>query len=535
MIPAARRSAAVKKLRRLVSVLLFLAGPALLADVPGVYAIRGGTVHPVSGPAIDGGTVLIRGGLIEAVGANVTIPPDATTIDATGAHVYPGLFDAQTFLGFAPPVKSSGPGSERASEPTPDSLAVRSMKFSEDDVDAGRANGVTTILTAPTSGIFNGQSVILNLGTGPLESRVIKSPAAMQISFNTRPTWTYPDSLMGVMSYLRQTFLDATQHAEAREIYERSPAGLRRPEDSAALEALRPAIRRELPVVFLADSANMIQRAQTLGRELNLRYVISGARGAYALPAELKNVPVLVSVKWPAAPADKEDREDQPLRVIRDRQLAPTTPAVLAKNGVTFALVSNPGKAGDFIPGIRKAIENGLSAEDALRATTLTPARIFGVDRQLGSLERGKIANVVIADRPIFTKEAKVTRVFVDGREVRLPAADAKKGDTATPATPIDGTWSLTVRAPQGNVSIQVTLRAEVGRLSGTFSGDRGSGDIRSGSFDGTAFDFTISANAQNEAEASDWVFTGTIADRTMTGTVNTTIGNFEFSGSKSE
>lgn len=519
----------MKIVRQLVAALLFLAAPALLADAPDVYAIRGGTVHPVSGPAVENGIVVIRGGLIEAVGANVAIPPDATTIDATGTHVYPGLFDAQTFLGFAP-VK----GSDKASEPAPDSLAVRNLKFSEDDVDAGRANGVTTIVTAPTSGIFNGQSVVLNLGAGPLESRVIKSPAAMQISFNTRPTWTYPDSLMGVMAYIRQTFLDATQYAEGREIYERAPAGLRRPQENASLEALRPALRRELPVVFIADSENMIRRAQTLARELNLRYIISGARSAYGLGADLKDVPVLVSVKWPEKPADKEDREDQPLRVIRDRQLAPTTPAVLAKNGVTFALVSNPGKAGDFIPGIRKAIENGLSADDALRATTLTPARIFGVDRQLGSLERGKIANVVVADRPIFTKDAKITRLFVDGRELRLPAPDEKKSDTSA-ATPIDGSWALTVRAPQGNVSIQVTLRAEVGRLTGTFSGDRGSGDIRSGSFDGTAFDFTISANAQNEAEASDWVFAGTLADKTMTGTVNTTIGNFEFSGSKSE
>lgn len=513
---------------RSIAILFFVAAPTLLADAPGVYAIRGATVHPVSGPVLDGGTVIIRNGLIEAVGANLAIPADATTIDATGAHVYPGLIDAQTFLGFAP-VKG-----EKTGEPTPDSLAIRNLKIAEDDLDAGRAIGVTTVVTAPSAGIFNGQSVVMNLGSGPAESRVIKSPAAMQISFNTRPTWTWPDSLMGVIAFLRQSFLDAQQHAAAREVYERAPAGLRRPPESPGLEALRPVLRRELPVVFLADSAEMMRRAQALAKEFDLRPIISGGRQAYAMPAELKNVPVLVSVKWPVAPSDKDDRRDQPLRVIRDRQLAPTTPAVLAKNGVQFALVSNPGKAGDFIPGIRKAMENGLSADDALRATTLTPARIFGVDRQLGSLERGKIANVVIVDRPIFAKDAKVTRVFIDGRELRLPAPDEKK-DTATPATAIDGTWSLTVRAPQGNVSIQVTLRTETGRVSGTFSGDRGSGDIRGGSFDGTTFDFTISANAQNEAEASDWLFSGTVSGSTMSGTVTTTIGNFEFSGSKSE
>jgi hypothetical protein len=511
----------------------------LRADAPGVYAITGGTVHPASGPAISNGTVVIRDGLIEAVGANVAIPRDATTIDVKGAHVYPGLIDAQTSAGFAAAPSrrgggggGGGGGSERPPEPTPDSLAIRTVKLTDDIANEGRSVGVTTIVTAPTHGIFNGQSVLLNLGTGSLESRVIRNPAAMQISFNPRSTWTYPDSLMGVIAFLRQHFFDAQQHAAAREIYGRSPAGLQRPADDPALDALHPVMRRELPVVFIADSELMIRRVQTLAKEHNLRYILSGARQAHALASELKNVPVLVSVKWPTAPADKEDRAEQPLRVIRDRQLAPTTPAALAKNGVLFALVSGSGKAGDLMPGIRKAIENGLSADDALRAMTVNPARIFGVDRQLGSLERGKIANVVVSDKPIFEKDAKVKRVFVDGREIRLPADDKKPSET--PASPIDGTWSLTVNAPQGNVAIQVTLRAEDGKLTGTYSGDRGSGDIRGGSFDGTAFEFAISVT-QSEAETSDWVFNGTLDGTSMTGSVTTTLGKFEFSGSKSE
>jgi imidazolonepropionase-like amidohydrolase len=514
--------------RRLTAVLLFLLAPLLRADAPGVYAITGGTIHPVSGPAIPNGTLLIRQGLVEAVGANVSIPADAAIVDVKGAHVYPGLIDAQTSLGFAA-------GKRGDAEPAPDSLAIRSAKFSEDDADARRATGVTTILTAPPAGIFNGQSAILNLGTGTTGSSAIKSPAALQIAFNPRPTWTYPDSLMGVISFLRQNFLDAQQHAAAREVYDRTPAGLQRPQEDAALDALGPVLRRELPVVFLADSEEMMRRAQVLAREFNLRYILSGVRQGYAMSNDLKDVPLLVSVKWPTAPADKEDREDQPLRIIRDRQLAPTTPAALAKSGATFALVSGAGKAGDFLPGIRKAIENGLSADDALRATTLTPARIFGIDRQLGSLERGKIANVVVSDKPLFEKDAKVTRVFVDGREVRLPK-DAKKDEsTASPASPIDATWSLTISAPQGSVAIQVTLHAENGHLTGTFSGDRGSGDIRSGTFDGTACEFTISAKAQNGADSSDWVFRGKVAGDSMTGTVSTSLGTFEFSGSKSK
>jgi len=527
--------------RRLVAFLVLLCPLALRADAPGVYAITGGTVHPASGPDIPNGVVVIRNGLIEAAGATVAIPPDAAIVDVKGAHVYPGLIDAQTSIGFvsAPPRRrfgggGGGPGANvpRPPDPTPDSIAARNVKLTGDDADARRAIGVTSIVTVPSNGIFNGQSALINLGEGSIESLVVKSPAAMQISFNPRASWTYPDSLMGVIAFLRQSFMDGQQYATAREIYARSPAGLQRPEDNPALEALQPVMRRDVPVVFIADSVNMIHRAQALARDFNLRYILSGAQQGYALADELKGVPVLVSVKWPVAPKDKDDREDQPLRLIRERQLAPATPAALAKSGVAFALVSGTGKTGDFLPGIRKAIENGLSADDALRATTIQPARIFGVDRQLGSLEKGKIANVVVSDKPIFEKDAKVQQVFVDGREIRLPE-EKKAGESA--ASPIDGTWALTVHAPQGEVSIRTTLHAEDGKLTGNYSGERGSGDIRAGTFDGSAFQFTISASAPGAAESSDWVFDGKVDDKAMTGNVSTTLGKFDFSGSKPE
>src|SRR6185436_1778824 len=162
----------------------------------------------------------------------------------------------------------------------------------------------------------------------------------------------------------------------------------------------------------------------------------------------------------------------------------------------------------------------------------LWPARILGVDRQLGSLERGKIANVVVSDKPIFTKDAKVKRVFVDGREIRLSADEKRDAAAAsTDASPAAGTWSVSVRAPNGNVAIQFTLKVEDGKVSGTFSGDRGAGEVKSGTFDGTALELTITA--QTGGETGDWVFHGTVSGTSVTGTVATTGGTFDFSGSK--
>jgi imidazolonepropionase-like amidohydrolase len=533
-------------LRRLVYVLALLIAATAYGAAPGVYAITGGTVHPVSGPEIANGVVVIRGGLIEAVGANVPIPADATVIDVKGGHVYPGLIDAQTSLGFAsaaPRPRGRGAGGRMAPaaaelpETSPAFLAMREAKISDDDLDAKRATGVTTIVTAPSFGIFNGQSAVLNLGEGSVESRVIRATAAQQISFNPRPAWTFPDSLMGVIADIRQTFMDAQQYAAAHAIYDKNPAGLQRPADDLSLQALDPVLRREVPVVFIADTELMMHRAQAIAREFNLRYILSGARQGYRMPDELKTVPVLVSVKWPVPPANRDDREEQPLRIIRDRQLEPTTPAALVKSGVTFALVSGAaGKTGDFLPGIRKAIDNGLSADDALRAVTLAPARILGVDRQLGSLDRGKIANLVVSDKPIFTKDAKIKRVYVDGREIRLPEETARRGAAGEAASPVEGTWHLTVKTPQGDVSIAATLHVEAGNITGTFSGDRGSGDIRNGTIDGSTVEFTVAIRMQpsGQGETGDWVFHGTLHDGTIDGTVSTTLGTFPFTGSKS-
>ena len=531
--------------RRLLVVLMLFVAAAARADAPGVFAITGGTVHPVSGPEIANGVVIIRGGLIEAVGANVPIPADATVIDVKGGHVYPGLIDGQTSLGFPSAAArrgGRGGGGAAARPPAPELpetnaafMAIREAKISDDDLDAKRATGVTTIVTAPSFGIFNGQSAMINLADGSPESRVIQQIVAQQISFSPRPAWTFPDSLMGVISYIRQTFLDTQQYTAARAIYDKNPAGYKRPEDSPAVRALEGVMRRDVPVVFIADSDLMMHRAQAIAREFNLRYILSGGRQGYRMADELKTIPVLVSVKWPVPPTDKDDREEQPLRVIRDRALAPTTPGVFAKSGVTFALVSGAaGKTSDFLPGIRKAIDNGLSADDALRAVTLSPARIFGVDRQLGSLDKGKIANVVVTDKPIFAKEAKIKRVYVDGREIHLPEEAAKRGGAAGEASsPLEGTWHLTVKTAQGDASITATLHVENGSVTGTYSGDRGSGDIRNGTIDGNAVEFTISV--QSQTESGDWVFHGTLHDSSMEGTVSTTLGTFTFSGSKSK
>ncbi|HET7711779.1 MAG TPA: amidohydrolase, partial [Thermoanaerobaculia bacterium] len=176
------------KLQRLLVASLLVASFAR-ADAPGVYAITNATVHPVSGPDIDRGTVLIRDGLIEAVGAGIAIPADASVIDAAGQHVYPGLFDAQTALGLVTATPERGrerEGERERRPPEPDAAwaAAEHLTLTDTDLDARRFVGVTTVVAAPRTGIFNGQSVVLNLGEGNAASRIVRSPAAFQVSYN---------------------------------------------------------------------------------------------------------------------------------------------------------------------------------------------------------------------------------------------------------------------------------------------------------------------------------------------------------------
>lgn len=507
---------------RLIAALLFLLTFPTLAEPPGVIAITGGTVHPASGPSIPNGTVVIRNGLIEAVGAGIPLPADASTVDARGMHVYPGLIDAHSTAG-APTL------AKELLEPGADAVASRTLQLTDSDLNALRAAGVTTILTAPSAGIFNGQVSVVNLSTDATR-RIVRTSVAQRISYNTRPTLTFPDSLMGVVAYIRQTFFDAQQQGASVAIYSRNPTGLERPVENAALEALGSAARRETPVVFVADTELLMRRSLVLARELNVKPIIAVARQAYKIGPALKGVPVLVSVRWPKAPSI--DASEEPLRVIRDRQLAASTPAVLAKHDVQFALITGGAKATELLPGVRKAIESGLSQDDALRALTITPARIFGLDRQLGSLERGKIANVIITDRELFDEKARVSHVFVDGTEVRVTPVTSDK-TSATSTSAIDGEWNLSVSTPNETIAIIATLKLEDGKVTGSFAGDRGTGDIANGSFDGESLEFTISARV--EAETSDWVFRGRVREGSVDGTVGTTSGTFAFSGRRSE
>ncbi|HEU0108434.1 MAG TPA: amidohydrolase family protein [Vicinamibacteria bacterium] len=378
-----------------------------------IYALVGGRVFTVSGPVIEKGTVVLRDGLVDAVGAGVAVPVGARVIDVTGLTVTPGLVDGFGAIGLpARTASGGGPAPTPAANPlAPQALALDRVRLA--DALKARDSGITTALVIPREGVLPGQSVLLNLGGEKLEAMVLRQPAALHLHLTSLPR-TYPGSLMGTVAYARQALYDAARYREEWKAYEAGARGHKRPTYDAALQAWQDVLAGKELLIVTASRENDVLRALALADEFKVRVAVAEApQAARVAPiVKARKLPLLVSVNFdPArapdfgAPDDDKERQE-----IAD---AERNPAELHKAGVSFALVS--AFAPDFLAGVRKAIDRGLPAEAALRAVTLAPAEVLGVADRLGSLEAGKIADVVVWAGEPLAKDTKAKMVFVDG------------------------------------------------------------------------------------------------------------------------
>lgn len=518
--------------------------PITGADI-NAYAITNARIVTVSGPTIERGTVVIRDGLITAVGANVTAPPDARTIDGTGLSVYPGVIDSNTTLGIPRPTPTPGGGgggfaglfgqtSPSATSPNstqlpglqPEILASDIIRPGGPEIEAARNAGITAVQTAPRGNVFLGQSAVVNLSDDSPQEMIVRSPVALYVGLTPIGGGQYPGSLMGVFSSVRQMLLDARRYREANEIYERNPRGLRRPEQDKSLAALLPVLARQMPVVMQADREREIERALDLAQEFNIQMIINGGQEADRVADRLKalNVPVLLSLNFPRRTAAASPEADpEPLRILRERVEAPKTAGRLAAAGVRFAFQSGGMTTmSDYLVNASKAVDNGLSREEALRALTIRPAEILGVSNQLGSIEVGKIANLTVTRGDILDRNRRIAHVFIDGRPVELrPAATSTGGASA------GGTWSLTVNLGGGSANEKQELTATLNlqqqgeRVSGSLQGQLGSGQIANGTVSGGNINFTVPITLPAPAtQTTDAIFSGTISGNEMSGTV---------------
>ena len=421
------------------------------ADAPHLYAITGARIVTVAGAPIESGTLVIRNGFIDAVGAAVTAPADAMTIDGKGLTVYPGLIDMGTSAGLdvpaSPPPQNARTRLEaerwkRQSILHPYVEAANYVRSDAPDLRRLASAGITSVLSLPPGDVVRGRSSLINvvapddqpqIGNIADERRglyVVKTPVALHVALVDRAQGTgYPESLFGVIAFVRQALLDAQHYQAEWARYEKVKTGTR-PVYDQALDALQPALRGTLPIVFHVNSALDIARALALAKEFNLTATICGAQEADQVLDDLKaqKTRLIFSLNLPTRSRLLAPDADEPIRVIRERANVPKVPGQLERAGILFAFHSGGVREpADFVRNAARVVKAGLSPDAAIRALTINAATMAGAADRLGSLEKGKIANVIVTDGDLFDEKTKVKHVFVDGRLVDVEAVPAAR------------------------------------------------------------------------------------------------------------
>jgi len=526
---------------------LFSAAPPLLAQggEPQYFAIRGAKVFPASGPPLENATIIVSRGLITAVGRDVAIPPEAWVIDGKGLIVYPGLVDSFTDVGIPAAPAASGEGGPRRGQEgargpedrpasTPWRSAADEVSLSDKRIETWRNGGFTTVVSAPKGGIFPGQAAVLDLAGERAGDLVVKSPVAIPVAFQTSGGFGggFPSSIMGVLAYVHQVWLDTEWSTKAQAAYEKNPRSVARPRYDRTEDALADALEDHALILIPANNSIQLRRALELVDRWHVNGVLYGGQMAYEVAPEIaaKKLPVLVNLKWPEAEKDADPEDKASLRTLQFRDRAPSSPAALAKSGVKFAFYSGGITAPkDALKAAKRSIDAGLAPDAALRALTLSLAEIFGVADRLGSIENGKIANLVVTDGDLFDEKTKIKMVFVDGRkfEVREPEKpkDPPKGD-------ISGKWKLSYTTPDGPEESTADLTMDKdGTITGTITSKRGTASVISGYLSADKFSFTI--NFPIEGSPADVTFSGTFDGTSLKGNISVQSFSFEFTGVK--
>lgn len=404
----------------------------------GAYVIRNARIVTVSGPDIENGTIVIRDGKIEAVGATVSVPAGAQAIDGRGLSVYPGMMDAGTSMGLVE-VGQGAAGTVDTTEVgdlNPNAKAIIAINPHSAHIAITRVDGVTSAVSLPAGGLISGQAAIINLvGTTPQEMAIVPY-AALVINFpriarrggefgaEQQPDANLSETLTAnerQIDQIRKLMRDAVNYGRGQDAYAKDHS-LPRPDQNIVLEALVPYVRGERPVILRADREAEIRGAIKFAEELKLKPIILGGDDAWKITALLKekDIPVIV-----AGIQELPAREDDAYDTLYENA------AKLKAAGVRFCISTGNGGSDvrtlPFRAGTAAAF--GLAKDEALKAVTLYPAQIMGVADRLGTIEKGKLANLVVTDGDLLEVRTHIRYLFIDGRQVPLTSRHTQLND----------------------------------------------------------------------------------------------------------
>ena len=531
----------------LVPIVLFGQDEKGLAPVTRTYAITNVNIIQAPGRKIDMGTVIVKNGLITGAGKGLAIPPEAIVIKADSMYVYAGFIDGLSHTGVAKPKEETN--RERAKDPgnpPPDKAGinpqvdVRSLLNPEDkSVEEARNLGFTTAQVVPYGNLLPGQSAVILLGGKSADDMVLVNRTALYSEL-TGANGVYPSTIIGVMAKWRDLYKNAIVSKSNEALYASNRAGLERPSGDRILEAFYPVIDQKMPVLFKADKILDIQRIYSLKTDLGFSLILADVKEGWPMVNKIKasGVKVFLSLDLPEEKKEDKKKEDKDKKDEKkdekieekkeesktEKKETPAKPrtandlekevlekrkaeaianyvaqaSTFQKAGIPFGFSAMSAKSKDIPANLRRMITAGLSEDAALAALTTTPAQLLGLSDRMGSIDNGKMANLVISDKPYFNEKAKVRYVFVDGvmyeQEVKeIP----KKTEGAAKAAP-GGSWSYSTESPQGTTTGKLVIKDDTGTLSGTISNSMSNKEteIKSPSLDGSTLSFSFGFDA---------------------------------------
>jgi N-acetylglucosamine-6-phosphate deacetylase len=468
--------------------------PAGLREkTPTWHALVGAKIVIAPGKELSNGVLVMRDGVITAVGDNVLIPAGAQVHRLPGKTIYPGLIDSGGTA--AAPAETPGTGTGYWNDQVrPEVRADEGYKPDAKTNEAWRSQGVTARLLAPTAGIIHGTSALVTTGDGESGQSMVRNQVALHLKLTTDRTFhdsRYPNSPMGALTLVRQAMHDARWYEAAWKAAS-SDTKLPRPEHNTALASLAGFASERLPVVIEAGDNLYLLRAVRIAKEFELPLIVRGSGEEYQLIDAVKaaGCPVLVPLDFPKPPNVSTPEKARNVSVSRllAWDLAPANPGRLQRAGVKIALSSHGLKEpAALLPAVRRAVRRGLEPQAALRALTLTPAELWHIDHRLGSLEPGKLAHLVVTDGDLFTEKTKIIETWVDGR---------RYVNGHPPACDVRGKWEAVVELPKGgSESLAIELTGEADKPAGTIHRGTKEAKLDHVALDGQQFSAVVSGD----------------------------------------
>jgi imidazolonepropionase-like amidohydrolase len=525
------------------------------------YFINNAYVVQEPGKVIDLGSVIIRNGLIEAVGKGLKAPLDAKTLEGDSLYVYAGFIEGlshtgvpkpkQPERGSRPEVKDPGNPPNDVAGIQPERSVTDLMKADDKSVADMRALGFTAAHVVPHGGMLPGQGAIVLLGGDNERDMVLRANTSLYSAFEGGQR-VYPATTMAVMSKYRELYKQAEQVKDHTDKYAANSRGMARPEYDDVLAAFLPVIDKKMPVFFEVGDIKEVYRAMGLSKELGFNLVLAEVSRGQLVMDKLKstNTPVFLTLDLPKAKKeDKKETEDKDKgdkketdekdtdekdvdKKEGDKKMSPEKKmmmdkaearrdasrkeleeqaAMLAKGGITFGFSTLNVKASDVRAHLGRMIKAGLTEDQALAALTTNPAKMLGIAQVAGTVEKGKIANLVVTDKPYFAEGSNVRYVIVDGMPHEYEVKKKKGPSDPDAVVMAVGQWNITIQVPGQSTESVVTITDDGGSLSGTIASDGDSRNLSGVSLDGDNLTFgsKFEAGGQSISLSFDLIIDG--------------------------